>query len=1073
LQNRSTLLSYFQIINKIIKNRNTQIAFISIIFSIIFYELFIVLNSGKTDIIGYPSFNNHNPIPVMAKYLSITIFLPVVFFLLYTLINYKKVFIVNQKIEISSKQITSKSFQFASIMICLLPSIYLLGLTIYLKVLLLVISIIVTIVILKIKKNTAKFVALLCILALNIYLTLLHLWVINFWNFTDLSKFKFIVISVLGLSIIVLIIIYQFKKYISSYEILLKHLLVFNVLIYIFNLCYNAPGPIGEIDVFHEGEWLAPAYFLANGLIPYVDFQPIHGLLKDGIEQFIGFKLFGTTIYSARLIDGMIAKPLMVIGFYILGLNIFKKNAVNFTLFFILIINLDIFNRMFYADFRYAPIPFFVAYLIFINNNILNKKLTAFFPIFSVLIMILSPELFFLVTLSNVYIIVKIIIYSKFNRKSLPKELLLTYLISGLFLFAFPMGIAMLRMIKEFSRNLWHVSYLPVDLSRIDTKATAILVLALVLPFLNYIRITIRLKNETFFEENLGIILILSLATSVGLSKYFTRADTHIYEVEPILLALILVSISKFDDIKIKRQINFVKKSNLLILSTIFIFISFLSLNINHFRNPFLNSPFKVLDKIGPVIPEFEMDKSYLDLVNLKKSLDQFDSSMRILDFSNAPLATFFYAERLPVSRFFTMGSAARPSTQRTIINDLIRDPSIVIWDGPGFRDWDSITNNIRNYEVSDYLINNYSPIDSNRYSYTLWQPNEFDFIRKDAGEQVSEFECEFYLSGNNFESNFEKDRVQLNSEILNEALIIKFNVKENSQLTNNLIKITSNGKILAVSKIGKSEIELRIPFANYMEISKLNIAFIDFEQKVKSFEVNIDPANLDSNVVELTNGLSLEYNFTQIKSILRISDFSNIQNIQIQPIGEIKSETKILKISGWAIDAKGEPFEKIYVIDDVGQIISEYTPDINRPDLSSINPSTNDNYGFNIKFYDNKLDNEKEIFIVDGDFKSIPMPLNYKKKLKDYGYIIGSKPQSSFGWLEDVTATDQNDYLNLDRGNTNEKISFAILANATKIEIPINACEQNFKGESYYGYISTPQEENELELKNLKVFGG
>jgi hypothetical protein len=100
-------------------------------------------------------------------------------------------------------------------------------------------------------------------------------------------------------------------------------------------------------------------------------------------------------------------------------------------------------------------------------------------------------------------------------------------------------------------------------------------------------------------------------------------------------------------------------------------------------------------------------------------------------------------------------------------------------------------------------------------------------------------------------------------------------------------------------------------------------------------------------------------------------------------------------------------------------------------------------------------------------------MPLNYKKKLKDYGYIIGSKPQSSFGWLEGVTATDQNDYLYIDRGNANEKISFAILANAEKIEIPINACEQNFKGESYYGYISTPQEENELELKNLKVFGG
>ena len=150
--------------------------------------MFLVLNSGKTNIIGYPSFNNHNPIPVMAKYLTFTIFLPLAFFLLYVLLNFKRVFTVNQKKENSIKHSTSKNFEFTSIMICLLPSIYLLGLTIYLKAILLVVSMIVAIAIRRIKKNTVKLIALMSILALNIYLTLHNLWVINFWNFTDLTK---------------------------------------------------------------------------------------------------------------------------------------------------------------------------------------------------------------------------------------------------------------------------------------------------------------------------------------------------------------------------------------------------------------------------------------------------------------------------------------------------------------------------------------------------------------------------------------------------------------------------------------------------------------------------------------------------------------------------------------------------------------------------------------------------------------------------------------------------------------------------------------------------------------------
>jgi len=180
----------------------------------------------------------------------------------------------------------------------------------------------------------------------------------------------------------------------------------------------------------------------------------------------------------------------------------------------------------------------------------------------------------------------------------------------------------------------------------------------------------------------------------------------------------------------------------------------------------------------------------------------------------------------------------------------------------------------------------------------------------------------------------------------------------------------------------------------------------------------------------------------------------------------------KIIKISGWAISSNGEPFEKIYIIDENKKIISEYSPDINRPDLSSFNPSSNDNYGFNIKLYENKSKNIQKIYIVDENFNSIPMPKSFENKIKDFGYTIDEEVNSSLGWLENIGVNTQNSYLYLDRGDVNQSISFATLTDESVLELPINACEQNFNGRSYYGYLRVPDKDLEVNVRKIDLLG-
>jgi hypothetical protein len=1054
------------------KIRNGLILISSFICSLIFYNVFVELNSKKSSIIGYPSFNDFNAVPDMAKYLTLTLFLPLAYLFIYLIVNYKKLFAninIHQKIP-GNKSETSSDLLL--ILFCLLPSAFFIGQTMILKIATLLSFIIIALLISRLKNGIGRYLGILSISISNISLTLINLWNINFWKFTSFAKNDVIISIILCAIIFVFVIILNSRKYFINYKLFLRHTFAFSVILIIFNLFYNIPGPIAEIDVFHEGEWLAPAFFLLNGLTPYVDFQPIHGILKDGIIQLIGFKLFGTTIYSARLIDAMLSKSLMIIGFYFLGLTIFKRHRVSFSLIFLLLISTPWFNQIFYSDLRYAPIPFFLSFLIYLNRNPANKKLIILLPFFSILSIFLSPEMFLLSLGANFYILIKSIIVNYYNKSSILKYLIISNLSAVLFLSISPIGFGVIEMIKEFSSNLWQVSSIPIDLSKIARTGTAILILALVLPFINYLLVLRDIKQYSFFSQNNGIKLLISLSTSLSLSKYFTRADTHIMEVVPILLALILISLDKLDNIQIRDKFPIIIKVKPQFMLGFLVLLFALHNNTYQQRSPFDNKTPVLLDKVGPIVSGFEKDKVYLDMVKLKKNLDEIDSTKYIFDFSNAPLATFFYSERLPVSKYFTMTSAARPSTQEKIINELIGNPSVVVWDGPGFRAWDQITNNIRNYKVAGYLIGEYAPQVSDPDSYTLWQPADKLVQNKITGVQVSEYKCEFFLSGNNFESNSIDKPVKLKSEILNRQLYIKLDLNNKKLGKNNLINIMSGTKILATSRMADSNVEFRIPFLDDREVSNIQITFDDNLNKSENFKLDINPSLKSDTKIQLTKDISVIYNILSIEDTIRISDFTNINKLTIKNNNVQFDTRKIIKISGWAINSNGEPFEKIYIIDENKKIISEYSPDINRPDLSSFNPSSNDNYGFNIELYENKSKSIQKIYIVDENFNSIPMPKSFENKIKDFGYTIDEEVNSSLGWLENIGVNTQNSYLYLDRGDVNQSISFAILIDESVLELPINACEQNFKGRSYYGYLRVPDKDLEVNVRKIDLFG-
>ena len=92
-------------------------------------------------------------------------------------------------------------------------------------------------------------------------------------------------------------------------------LLVIPVLLYA--LSYSPNIYRRPLDLFHEGERLAPAQAMMDGKVPYRDVLFVHGFLRDPAVALVAFRLFGVSVAALRTLE-QILSPLGLIATYYL-----------------------------------------------------------------------------------------------------------------------------------------------------------------------------------------------------------------------------------------------------------------------------------------------------------------------------------------------------------------------------------------------------------------------------------------------------------------------------------------------------------------------------------------------------------------------------------------------------------------------------------------------------------------------------------------------------------------------------------------------------------------------------------
>ena len=96
--------------------------------------------------------------------------------------------------------------------------------------------------------------------------------------------------------------------------------------IFIYLLTYSA-SLHGNIDMFHEGERLAPLNEMLHGGVPFRDVYVQHGLFQNAYLAWFGSLLFEPTLFGVRSMEDILA-PLGYVAFYLLGLQVFRGRCL-------------------------------------------------------------------------------------------------------------------------------------------------------------------------------------------------------------------------------------------------------------------------------------------------------------------------------------------------------------------------------------------------------------------------------------------------------------------------------------------------------------------------------------------------------------------------------------------------------------------------------------------------------------------------------------------------------------------------------------------------------------------------
>ncbi len=506
--------------------------------------------------------------------------------------------------------------------------------------------------------------------------------------------------------------------------------------LWIFMLMSRLPGDLNLYSDFEDGQLLAGAQFLLDGLFPWRDVILAHGVLQDGLVHLPGMVLFGETRWAAEAGTMLLVLPAAWIGTYYLAVYLFRRNWV-----FLVGIVALIAIRLGLVDglFQLPPVRFILLpYLLLLFAALLRRPTWPWASAFTVLLVvqaILVPEL-----VITIPIFAAVLAVFEFVERDRQLRLLAAFprvgrcaVVGAASLVVFAVFLALNDSLDDFIGyfGTFVGSHLLVGgLNLLDDGSTAFTIAfygPVVLVLLAIWFFVARLRANRGFGTAEWVMIADAALLLVYYTKFITRGDIgHASQVFVVAVPLVYYVVYRLIDAVeqlLRRTRTGARAAHFVgphwVTAIILVALVVPHLGVLEDRGREVPIAFRPMVEHEPNDPRLGYaldgvgDGSGRPDSDLRRVIDAIEGrDGTVWDFSNSIATTSFLLHEPLVTQFDNVSIAVMAETQRDLIEQLREDPpGVIIYDSyVGLVSWDGVANPVRHYLVSSYILRNYRP---------------------------------------------------------------------------------------------------------------------------------------------------------------------------------------------------------------------------------------------------------------------------------------------------------------------------------------------------------------------------
>jgi len=507
--------------------------------------------------------------------------------------------------------------------------------------------------------------------------------------------------------------------------------LVGPVLIFLFTA--SLPGASGWFQGFDDAQALTGAQLtFGHGLFPWRDISLLHGLLMDDFYAALGFGVFANSRWGANAAFWLFIVPMSWISLYLFVVHFARRNKV---LIFGLSSAMVLAYFLGWAGTRFILLP--IALILF---EVALRKATArwcvLFVFTLVLASILTPE----ITLLAVGMVVVLVAFEWVHRapgsslrRSFPRTLWCAA--SGAVLLAvwalFLLAEGALSAFVDYYRvtatghELWGGE--PLQFSLHSFQPTIELVVPVLLLWMTVWRVTAKLLRRSSWTTREWTMVAAATFVPLYYTKALDRPDAgHVFEMFATVVPLLILWIVELVEVgdrwmRARATTHWLRASLPLAPVTTIVVVASIGLapiSIASLRDtpvnfhPVVPAEIPAVAKLGYTEPGIVPQSQIFDLGAV---LDRYaGANGPVFDFANQEGLIYYLLNRVPASRFYHVEAAQTTLAQQIVIGDLEKSrPAVVVYFDTtfGLFVYDQLTSMERNYAVSQYILDHYTPL--------------------------------------------------------------------------------------------------------------------------------------------------------------------------------------------------------------------------------------------------------------------------------------------------------------------------------------------------------------------------